>query len=640
MVREIVGRILSASVRNVYHLKDGSTVLKLAAEESSYELRIIPGSCMYVTEEAIPKPGEPTKYAQSLRRYVNSSRVRGFSQLGTERIVEVELETRIGRVVKLYAELFPPGNVVLIDENNVVITCLREVESKSRTVKTGATYSLPPSRFSYTPGGLQEDWLNMLRRDSPVVAALSRDLGLGGKYAEELLHRAGVEKGKKVKELDEHEQRMLVDALNEIDAEMRNPRFLIYIRDGEVIPSIIRLRKLEESGYRWVEVQEFNEAIKLSYEYQERMRHFEEARKPIEEEMHRLRKTIAEKEYVIQQISEKAKQLEEKINSLSQNAEVVESIRLTALQGEGSKSYGDVNLVEVNERERKFTVDIRGFALNLALDTSTWRQLGSMYDELKTIRNTINKLQGERSSLLTKLRELEDRLTRIRPDIHAAVQERVSLTVEGGFKRIRRFITSEGLEVVAGKDASSNIALIRRHMNHDDLVFHAEIRGSPVAILKQGLKAGEASIEETAQFTACYSRAWREGLSSATVYYVKTEQVSLSPPPGQFLPKGSFMVYGRRNYLTAELTLAVSIERHERRVRAVTIPKLTAEKLGIRYVEIKPGNLNAAEAAKRIIEFFKLDIPKEVEEKLTNVLASMIPYGRCHVIMKEKNILN
>ncbi len=634
LVREIKSKILEAAVRNVYHLKDDSTVMKLATENMAYELRIIPASCLYVTEESLPKPDEPTKYAQSLRRYINNTRVKSFSQLDTERIAVIELESKTSRTVRIYAELLPPGNVILAGENDDILECLREVESKSRLVKVGSKYSPPPSRFSYTPGTLPEDLFKLLRQDSPVVAALSRDLGLGGKYAEELLHRAGVEKSRKVKELDESERQVIVDMLREFDLEMRNPSPLIYVQENEVVPSIIRLKKLEDNGYRRVEVREFNEAVKLAYEYHERLKRFEELRKPIEEEITQLKKVLGEKEYVIQQITEKSKQLEEKINILNQHTGLVENLRIGLIKKTPQQDYRDIRLVKIDEKNRRFTVNIEGLDFDFAIDISTWKQLGSMYDELKAVKNTIGKLRNEQSSLLAKLSELENKLTRIRPDAYTEIEERTSITIDRGFKRVRRFVTSEGFEVLAGKDASSNIALIRKHMANSDLVFHAEIRGSPVAILKRGSAAGEASIEEAAQFTACFSRAWREGLSSATVYYVKPEQVSLSPPPGQYLPKGSFMVYGRRNYLTTELALAANIEKHGNRVVVKVIPKLTAERQGIKYVEIRPGGINAFEASKKIIEFFKIELPQRIERELADLLASMIPYGRCHVMMR------
>ena len=633
LVKEIRDGVVGSVVRNVYQLKDDSVVLKIATESTTYELRLIPGSCLYLTEEAIRKPEEPTNYAQRMRKYLNNARIREFNQLGTERIIVTEMQTRAGEIIRFYAELFPPGNLVLTNEDGKVIVSLREVESKSRTVKPGKIYSPPPSRFSYTVGNPPDNLFTLLRQDSPIIAALSRDLGLGGKYAEELLHRAGVNKEKKVKELTETDKRKIQETLNELDVEFQNPRFLIYIiNDKDIIPSVITLKKLEKENYKSIEVQSFNEAIKLSYEYQEKLHLSEEIRKPIEEEMTELKKKIGEKDYVIKQIREKAQQLEEKINLLNQYAGILENIRLAVIQHENPEKYEDIVLTGYNSKNRRFTVKIRETTFDLIVDLSIWKQLGSLYDELKTIKGTINKLQAERDSLLMRIQDLNERLSRSIPDIHAEITDRVSITIEKEFKRLRRFVTSEGFEVLAGKDASSNIALIRKQLNDKDLVFHAEIKGSPVAILKRGSEAGEASIEEAAQFTACFSRAWREGLSSATVYYVKPEQISLSPPPGQFLPKGSFMVYGPRNYLTTELSLAVNIEQQNGKIKIKVIPKLTADKLRIKYVEIRPGNINSVEAARKLVHLFKLSIPKRIEGELIDAVASMIPYGRCYVV--------
>ena len=79
------------------------------------------------------------------------------------------------------------------------------------------------------------------------------------------------------------------------------------------------------------------------------------------------------------------------------------------------------------------------------------------------------------------------------------------------------FYTIDGLLAIGGRDSSSNMAMIRKHVEKDDYVFHADIHGSPFFILKNAQNATDASIMEVARATVCFSRAWREtmfGLSA------------------------------------------------------------------------------------------------------------------------------
>jgi hypothetical protein len=71
----------------------------------------------------------------------------------------------------------------------------------------------------------------------------------------------------------------------------------------------------------------------------------------------------------------------------------------------------------------------------------------------------------------------------------------------------------------------------------------------------------ENTINEAAEFVASYSRAWKENWGVIDVFYVQPEQVSKSPPSGEFLPKGSFMISGKKNFIKNSKTqLAIALK--------------------------------------------------------------------------------
>ncbi|MBI1968826.1 DUF814 domain-containing protein [Candidatus Woesearchaeota archaeon] len=127
------------------------------------------------------------------------------------------------------------------------------------------------------------------------------------------------------------------------------------------------------------------------------------------------------------------------------------------------------------------------------------------------------------------------------------------------YEKFHWFISSEGFLCVGGKDATSNELVIKKHTEKDDLVFHTDMAGSPFFVVKNGQAAGEATRQEAAQAVAAYSRAWKLGHASADVFYVKPEQVSKEAKPGEFLAKGSFMIYGKTNYLHPKLEYAIGL---------------------------------------------------------------------------------
>ncbi|MEM1675038.1 MAG: NFACT RNA binding domain-containing protein, partial [Desulfurococcaceae archaeon] len=87
------------------------------------------------------------------------------------------------------------------------------------------------------------------------------------------------------------------------------------------------------------------------------------------------------------------------------------------------------------------------------------------------------------------------------------------------------------------------------------------IHGAPVTILKTNSSSfSEEDVYEAGLITTCYSRGWKLGLGYLDVYWVYGEQVSKKAPSGEYLSKGSFMIYGKRNYFRVELKLGIGIE--------------------------------------------------------------------------------
>jgi len=82
--------------------------------------------------------------------------------------------------------------------------------------------------------------------------------------------------------------------------------------------------------------------------------------------------------------------------------------------------------------------------------------------------------------------------------------------------------------------------------------------GPPTNAVTVALKS---TIKEAADFVASYSRAWKETWGIVDVFYVKPSQVSKSPPSGEYLPKGSFIISGKKNFIkNAKTELAIALE--------------------------------------------------------------------------------
>jgi len=132
------------------------------------------------------------------------------------------------------------------------------------------------------------------------------------------------------------------------------------------------------------------------------------------------------------------------------------------------------------------------------------------------------------------------------------------------FEKYRYGFTRNGNMILAGKDATSNEIIVKKHMEKDDLHFHTNIQGSAHVILKDGQNLTKEDFEDTALIAALYSKALSSGLSSVDVYYVKPEQVTKTAQTGEFLSTGAFVIRGERNWFKkVKLEFSIGLYNYE-----------------------------------------------------------------------------
>jgi predicted ribosome quality control (RQC) complex YloA/Tae2 family protein len=166
------------------------------------------------------------------------------------------------------------------------------------------------------------------------------------------------------------------------------------------------------------------------------------------------------------------------------------------------------------------------------------------------------------------------------------------------FEKFRWFISSEGFLCIGGRDATSNEIVIKKYTDAKDIVFHTESPGSPFFVIKtEGKQPSETTIHETAVATASFSKAWKMGITVTEVFWVTPDQVSKQAQSGEYMPKGAFMVRGKRNFIQATLGLAVGKLKDG---KVMAGPVETVEKQCSIAVKIEIGKDKPSDVAKKI----------------------------------------
>ncbi|MEM3922616.1 MAG: NFACT RNA binding domain-containing protein, partial [Nitrososphaerota archaeon] len=460
-----------------------------------------------------------------------------------------------------------------------------------------------------------------------VVSALASEAGLGGRYAEEILDLAGVDKSKRIDELSSDEVAKVLEAARTVFELIENGQPVIALSgDGGVQPLPYPMKTYESRGWRFEKVENLNEAFRIAYE-----RHLaglleREKKRDLEEKLRDLESRMKIELAKAEQLSAQAMGLRRIAERIFQASAHVESVK----EMPGEHEIMGMR-VRVDEKSRKLVISDQGVEVELSMDEPITRQASRLFDEAKKVMGAAEKLRADAHELEKRAENLRKSMRRSIEDALLRVSARIKPSKARWYERYRWFITSEGHLVVAGKDASSNIALLKKHLEPGDLVFHAEVRGAAAVILKGGMGAGERSRAEAAQFAAAYSRAWKEGLRTITVYYIEPSQISFEPPPGHYLPRGGFIVKGERHYIQVRLELAIGVTGD---LELVYGPPTAVAARAISFVRLEPGNRQADELAdailRRILAGAELDA-KTVRD-LKEQIKEIIPYGRGELV--------
>jgi len=273
-----------------------------------------------------------------------------------------------------------------------------------------------------------------------------------------------------------------------------------------------------------------------------------------------------------------------------------------------------IKLDEINSNLNKIMENYLDFQQRFEQERSTPKKEiainGISFNPRKSFNENIQELYKRAKEIKKKIDGVHQALNRI----EAREKEKSQPAKTEWYEKFRWFMSSDGFLVIGGKDAESNEVIIRKHVKDGDLVFHADITGSPFVVIKnpEKKKIPASTIREAAEFCACYSKAWKVGIQ-ADVYYILPEQVKKEGG----LPKGSFMIYGKREWIRRiEMLLAIGV--HQQKIIYGPISAVKAKTS--KYIVITIGEENINEAFNKYFG--------ELAEQAKRV----IPYGKCKIV--------
>jgi len=257
------------------------------------------------------------------------------------------------------------------------------------------------------------------------------------------------------------------------------------------------------------------------------------------------------------------------------------------------------------------------------------------YEKAKHMRE---KIEGAKKALAETLKKIDAlKKKKITFEKNQDISAKI-LNEKAAKKRAKQWYENfrwafiENFLVVGGKDATSNEILIKKHTESNDLVMHADVFGSPFFVIKDGKNASDEILKNAASICGSYSRAWKNGVGSTDVYCVHPEQVSKTAKAGEFLAKGSFMIYGERKWFrNTPLNIYICFKDGEILSKGGLRDDEKEDKK-IHYVCITPGREKAKELVKKIKKFYENKKILEILNVPDDDIMCLIPYGQGQII--------
>ena len=596
LVNKISSKITSSYyVSNISSITKNSILLKLHHPTESDINLIVSTKGIWITSKKY-KQMEDNQLLSILGREIERAKINSVSQPGSERIFFLHFINKDNKEKKLVIEIFGKGNIILCDESMKILWILNPVEVRHRILKTGLEYVLPPNRgedvFQITLEGMKKSRQTQ-PENTDLVRWLAKCTSLPRKYVEEILLHSGIS-AKYANNLSDNDVQIIYDKTKEITSKVidetnHEPSIMVdklglAIDASPIVMSGDSNTKKVESYMDGIDQVLSNEIISIG-----RSLKTEETDRKILELEHDLEEQNKAKTQVITRSQNLRRVAHELMNLSSMGIEDMnDSTVRNLLENNDSEIVKENGITYLNiENERiKFESSIPKFS----------SLLFSRAKELERGAINIDKASEE---LRLRVEKLQNQTQKIHEKIQFS-----KLESKQWYERYRWFVTSDGYLVIGGRDASSNSAIIRKYMTDNDIIFHAEIHGSPFFLVKNvnnQEKQDSSYVEEAAQATVSFSRAWKDGLSSGDAYWVFPNQVKKGAPTGQFLPKGSFVIEGKRNFCRGiELKLSIGLVQIEKKYSIVCGPLNAVRKRSLVFTSLLPGGTDSMNLAKKV----------------------------------------
>lgn len=626
-VRSIVSELSAlenSHMDKIFQWGSGNVLFRINfTGEGKKDLFFMDRKWLYLAPDRPDTPITPTSFATFMRKYLDNARIGKTVQMGFDRVVIMEL-FKANAEYQLIFEMFGGGNVLLVLDGKIV-NCLIHKTYRDRSTRPGEDYVIPKGRFDPATAAEDEFITQFRTSDADTVRTLATVINLGGQYAEEVCKRAGIEKNTKQEAITDDDLKRLYASMHTVMEHAANDNQpTVFLKDGKMID----LAPVNLSIYEGDESIRFDTMSEAIGAYLKQISDIKEE-EYVDPEVEKLEKRISKQEETVNEYLESCDDLKKHADVLYAEYQKTDELLKVLCQQSQKLTWEKLKegamkipyVKSMDPSKNMVTAEIGGMTVTLDYTKSLDANASDIYQKGKEIGE---KASRAKEALDESRSELEKKLKGINK-AKAIAATKAQPTKQFWFDRYKWFITPAGKMVVAGRDAHTNDNVVKKHLKEGDIFAHADVHGAPSVILKEGAKATPKELREVCQFALAQSKSWIAALSEGTAFWVFPDQVSKTPNPGEFVPRGAFIVRGKRNYehhLPMELCIG---EIDYQGNRKIMCGPTDVFKECVKYMIIRPGREKSGRMVGDIAKEFQVP-----EEEISRIL----PPGNVEIVKK------
>jgi len=626
--------LLGSYIDKIYQLTRDELLIRINNKKTNEkEIIYAKNSELFcTTQKKFTVPQKPSTFAMTLRKYLLNGRITEIIQHEFDRIIKIKISKKEGEYTLVF-ELFKNGNIILLNPEEKIILPLITQQWAHRTIRSNKAYVPPPSQIN--PFHFTEEQFKDLLKESKkdLVRTLAVNINLSGTYAEEICFRANIDKNTEIKDLDEESIKKVYAVLEKFLEIFKEKKFdPTYVKKDRKIIDLLPIPFQSYIECEFVKTKSFSRGLEQFINIQETKK---ESR--YQKKIEKLQRQLLQQKQTLEGFKEKIvqKKIEGDVIYLNfqQCQELLDDITLLLQQKE--KTEG---IKQINKRNIVKNFDPISNELIVCLQDSHGKKVELELDFRKTVSENAEHAYRASKKLQDKIKGAEEALENTKNQIKTLeekdIVEKEKETRTGKqfwFERFRWFISKEGNIVVAGKDAKSNEVIVKKYLKEGDRYVHADIHGAPSCIVKavdihdKNVSISEKTLEEACIFAAAYSKAWNQ-FADAQAYWVHPEQVSKTPQSGEFLPKGAFVIRGKRNHYRCKLEIAVGEITIDDTKKIMGAPVESVKAKADKFIVLQSGVMKKNVIANKLAKVFDVSI---------EAIQRVLPPGDVTVIKTE-----